>query len=69
VTNHFRTIPVLDANGDQLTLYEIRERGSPFGLIPKKRLQLCTGETVKRKGASYVIEATGEKLTRVRPGR
>jgi hypothetical protein len=69
VTSHFKTIPVLDANGDELTLYEIRERGSLFGLVPRKRLELCTGERVTSYGADYVVESTGERLTRVRGER
>ncbi len=65
MTSHFRTISVVDANGDQLLLYEIRERISPFRLVPKRRLELCTGEPVRKQGHAYVVETTGEKLTRV----
>lgn len=69
MTSHFRTIAVFDANGDQLTLYEIRDRPSLFGLVARKRLQLCTGELVKKRGDGFVVETTGEKLTRVPPER
>ena len=66
MTSHFKTIAVLDANGDQLTLYELRDRTGLFGLVARRRLQLCTGEAVVRKGNRFVVLATGEKLTRVR---
>jgi hypothetical protein len=69
VTSHFKTIAVLDANGDQLTLYELRDRTRLFGLVARRRLQLCTGEAVEKKGGGFVVLATGEKLTRVRPDR
>ena len=62
VPNRFKAIPVVDAHGDQLTLYEIRERGSLFGLVPKKRFELCTGEVVEEHGNGYVVVRTGEKL-------
>lgn len=69
VTSHFKTIAVLDGNGDQLTLYEIRDRASLFGFVTRKRLELCTGEPVKAAAGGFVVVATGEKLTRVRPRR
>ena len=69
MTSHFKTIPVLDGNGDQLTLYEMRDRARLFGLVSRRRLQLCTGEAVVRKGNRFVVLATGEKLTRVRADR
>jgi hypothetical protein len=69
VTSHFKTIAVLDGNGDQLTLYELRDGARLFGLVARKRLQLCIGEAVERKGNRYVVLATGEKLTRVRVDR
>jgi hypothetical protein len=66
VTSHFRKIPVVDGNGDQLTLYEFRERALLFGLFAITRLELCTGELVQRAGRGYVISSTGEKLKRVK---
>ena len=63
--NRFKAIPVVDGHGDQLTLYEIRERGSLFGLLPRTRFELGTGEVVEAQGDGYVIVGTGEKLTRV----
>lgn len=63
---YFRTIPVVDGNGDQLTLYEFRDRSSSFRLVPKKRFELCTGEPVRKERDGFVVEATGEKLTRIR---
>lgn len=63
--NRFKEIPVVDGHGDQLTLYEIRERGPLLGLIPKMRFELGTGEAVEAQGDGFVIVGTGEKLTRV----
>lgn len=60
-----KKIPVLDGNGDQLTLYSIREPGALFGLFPRTRLVLGTGEVVARSRRGLVVAATGEKLTRV----
>ncbi len=59
-------IPVVDGNGDELTLFEVRERGGFFGLWPRKRLALGSGETVHKHGDGYIVVATGEKLRRVR---
>jgi hypothetical protein len=66
VRSNFRTIPVVDSNGDQLTLYEFRDRSSSFRLVPRKRFELCTGEAVRKEGNCFVVEATGEKLARVK---
>ncbi len=57
-----KSIPVQDSNGDELTLYEIPERVSLFGLFVKTRLELCTGELVMRDGEEYLVASTGEKL-------
>ena len=66
VSSHFKTIPVRDERGDQLTLYEISERAGPFRLFVRKRLTLCTGEVVRSLGRGrFIIEATGERLTRL----
>lgn len=66
VSKHFTTIPVRDERGDQLTLYEIRERAGPFRLFRRKRLTLCTGEAVRSLGRGrFIIDATGERLTRI----
>jgi hypothetical protein len=66
VGTHFRTIPVIDGNGDQLFVYEIRRRLGLFGLRARGRLELCTGEVVEPfDGHSFVVINTGEKLTRV----
>ena len=64
--NGFKAIPVLDGNGDQLTLYEIREKGPFLGLATRKRYELGTGEVVQRSGNDFVVQTTGEKLTRLR---
>ena len=61
---HFRTIPVLDRNGDQILLYEFREPVL-FGLFARKRLRLGTGEAVKKDGRDFAVIATGERLTPV----
>ena len=66
MSNHFKTIPVRDERGDQLTLYEIRERVGLFRLFVRKRLTLCTGEAVRSLGRGrFVIDETGERLTRI----
>ena len=62
---HFRTIAVLDQNGDQILLYEFREPAF-FGLFVRKRLRLSTGEAVKKAGKGFAVIATGERLTRAR---
>ncbi len=54
-----REIPVRDANGDELTLYEIQDHRY-FSKV--RRLKLCTGETVEAKGDELVVSGTGEKL-------
>jgi hypothetical protein len=65
VRAHFRTIPVLDQNGDQISLYEFR---APvfLGLFVRKRFKLCTGEAVRKNGKHYIVVPTGERLTRTR---
>ncbi len=65
MSSHFKTIPVRDEKGDQLTLYEIRDRAGPFRMFVRKRLTLCTGEAVRPAGKGFVIDETGERLTRV----
>ena len=60
-----KTIPVVDGNGDELTLYEVRERGTLFGLLPRRRLVLGSGEAVVKTGNGFVVVATGEELVRV----
>ena len=64
-----KTIPVVDGNGDELTLFEVRRGGAFFGLLPRKRLVLGSGEAVARARGGYVVVATGEKLTPVRGKR
>lgn len=64
--SHFRAIPVTDRNGDELIVYETVERMGIFGFAAKKRLSLCTGESVERIDEdSFVVTATGERLIRV----
>jgi len=66
VGTHFRTIPVIDGNGDQLFVYEIRRRLGPFGLRARRRHELCTGEAVVLlDDHSLVVVATGERLLRI----
>ena len=67
-----RAIPVRDANGDELTLYEYRQFVPHLTMMGlnraggMKRLALDTGEEVKRiDDDSFVIVATGERLTRI----
>ncbi len=67
--SHFRTIPVIDGNGDQLFVYEIRKRLGLFGLRSRDRMELCTGEAVVlAEDEGFVVVGTGEKLTRVAGG-
>lgn len=66
MTSQFREIAVVDGNGDELTLYEIRDGALLFGLLPRMRFQLGTGERVERRGRNFVVPSTGEKLTPVR---
>lgn len=63
MSNEFKSIPVLDENGDEVILYEFRDR--VFGLRVRRRYELCTGEAVKRAGRGFVVVATDEKLRRV----
>lgn len=66
------TIPVRDAKGDELTVYEYRDC-VPYllslGLLRgagQKRLMLDTGESVVRVDKdTFVIAATGERLSRI----
>ena len=60
-----KAIPVVDGNGDELTLYEVQERGALFGLLPRSRLVLGSGEVVAKTRDGFVVAATGELLTRV----
>ena len=57
-----KAIPVVDGNGDELTLYEVRERGAFFGLVPRRRLVLGSGEAVVKSARGFVVVATGEEL-------
>jgi len=66
VNSHFRTIPVLDGNGDQLSLYEFLEPGSLFGLVRRRRYHLCTGELVIKEGDGFIVVSTGETLRQIR---
>jgi hypothetical protein len=64
--SHFRAIPVTDRNGDELIVYETVERAGLFGLAAKKRLSLCTGESVERVDeGTYVVVGIGERLIRI----
>ena len=57
------SIPVTDANGDELTIYEFHERRF---LRKVRRMKLCTGELVEALDDNvFVLVSTGEKLTRV----
>jgi hypothetical protein len=65
-----RAIRVRDANGDELTLYEYRQAGSYLTMALNRgaptRMALDTGEEAKQINEdSFVIVATGERLTRV----
>lgn len=66
-----RAIRVVDANGDELTLYEYQQAGSYLAMMglnraAATRLALDTGEEVVRvDDRTFAIVATGEKLTRI----
>ena len=66
-----RTIPVRDANGDELTVYEYQERRlrTVLGLRfarKVRRLVLCTGEPVEYLSeTAFALISTGETLRRV----
>jgi len=60
---YVRCIPVEDATGQGLTVYEFHDRRF---LKKIRRLKLCTGETVAGVGdKTFVIVRTGERLTRI----
>ena len=61
-----KTIPVIDGNGDELTLYEVQERGALFGLLRRTRLVLPSGEAVIKARDGFVVVATGEALERIK---
>jgi len=66
-----RAIRVRDANGDELTLYEYRQVGSYLTMALNRgaptRLELDSGEeTARIDDDTFVIVATGERLTRIR---
>jgi hypothetical protein len=67
------TIPVTDAKGDELIVYEYQKfvpHLTALGLLRgggQKRLMLDTGEAVARVDPdTFVIAATGERLSRIR---
>ena len=58
-----RIIPVMDTNGDELTVYEFHHRRF---LRKVRRLKLCTGELVEAlDDNTFHLPATGEKLVRM----
>ncbi len=67
-----RTIPVRDANGTRLTLFEFQQvdrRRIIFGLhftSKRRRMQLDTGEAVDYVNESTFKLATGEVLRRIK---
>ena len=67
-----KTIPVRDANGDELTLYEYQSfvpHLTTLGLSRgpgSKRLALDSGEQVKRiDDSTFMVVATGERLRQI----
>lgn len=56
-----RTIPVIDRNGDQFTLYEFHDRRF---LRKVRRMKLETGELVQEIDGVLVVIGTGETLAR-----
>ncbi len=61
-----RVIPVVDSNGDELTVYELHERRF---LKTVRRMKLCTGELVEALDENtFHLPTTGERLVRVSSG-
>lgn len=62
-----KSIRVIDGNGDEVTVYEFHDRRF---LRKIRRMTLDTGEPVERVcERTYIVSATGERLTRVSSGR
>ena len=60
---HVRSIPVVDANGDQLTVYVFQDRRF---LTKVRSYKLCTGEAVEiAESDTFRVIATGEELLRL----
>jgi hypothetical protein len=57
--SYVRSIPVVDASGAGLTVYEFHDRRF---LKSVRRMKLCTGELVQELDDGFVVVATGEKL-------
>jgi hypothetical protein len=61
--SYVRSIPVVDANGAGLTVYEFRDRRF---LTNVRRYKLCSGEVVEPAEAdTFTVIATGEELLRL----
>lgn len=61
--SYVRSIPVVDAKGAGLTVYEYRDRRF---LTKARRYELCTGESVEpAETDTFLVVATGEELLRV----
>ena len=67
--NVIRAIRVLDANGDELTLYEYEQTQPTMMSLnrsPATRLALDTGEEAMRiDDDNFILVASGERLTRI----
>ena len=69
--NVIRAIRVLDANGDELTLYEYELQAPNLAMMalmrsPATRLALDTGEEARRiDDDNFELVASGERLTRI----
>ena len=60
--SYVRSIPVVDANGADLTVYAFRDRRF---LAKLRRFELCTGEAVElAESDTFTVVATGEELLR-----
>jgi hypothetical protein len=69
-----RSIPVRDANGDALTLFEYLERQATATRLgarftrQERKFSLCTGEAAEPlDGATFILVGKSEKLTRIAP--
>lgn len=60
---YVRSIPVLDENGAELTVYDFRDRRFVWNV---RRMKLCTGEAVERTAVdTFIVVSTGEELLQV----
>jgi hypothetical protein len=62
VALHFRTFPVRDAGGHEITLYEMRDTAALFGLAGRLRIELPSGEQVEQLDEDTFLSADHHKI-------